>query len=327
MIRINRSLLNYQLKKNTIYSLALKNRAEYYSSLKEKDLHTIMEESKSRVIIHNDEEDKRKINIEIVPPPTSKKPRAVVDLKLMKEELKQLEDPPMTPWEKKISSNRLPYSFYDVPCKTLAKSILGKVLVRKLENGTILKGRIVETESYLGIEDGASHTFKGKVTPRNTPMYMKPGTIYVYFTYGMYHCFNISSQEEGSAVLVRALEPLEGIDQMAQHRSLKPGAKEQKKLSKELKTHELCNGPSKICMALQLEKQHSKYSMCSWKELWLEDDGTKEEIKIVECPRIGIESSGVEWSQKPLRYYIYGHKCVSKRDKKAELQFNISQTN
>lgn len=71
-------------------------------------------------------------------------------------------------------------------------------------------------------------------------------------------------------------------------------------------------------MAMQLEKCHSKYSLCDWKELWIEDDGKREEIKIVECPRIGIESAGEEWADKPLRYYIYGHKCVSKRNKKAE---------
>lgn len=72
----------------------------------------------------------------------------------------------------------------------------GKVLVRYLENGTVLKGRIVETESYLGAIDKASHSYQNKVTPRNLPMYMSPGTIYVYMTYGMYHCFNISSQGE-----------------------------------------------------------------------------------------------------------------------------------
>lgn len=70
----------------------------------------------------------------------------------------------------------------------------GKILVRKLENGTILKGRIVETESYLGAVDKASHTYQYRVSARNLPMYMPPGTIYVYFTYGMYHCFNLSSQ-------------------------------------------------------------------------------------------------------------------------------------
>ncbi|XP_034242324.1 putative 3-methyladenine DNA glycosylase isoform X2 [Thrips palmi] len=87
-------------------------------------------------------------------------------------------------------------SFYDVPCEQLATALLGKVLVRRLENGQILKGRIVETECYLGGEDKASHSYRGKMTERNAPMFMKPGTAYVYFTYGMYHCFNISSQEE-----------------------------------------------------------------------------------------------------------------------------------
>lgn len=79
---------------------------------------------------------------------------------------------------------------------------LGKILVRCLDNGTVLKGRIVETESYLGTVDKASHTYQNKVTPRNMPMYMPPGTIYVYMTYGMYHCFNISSQGELKSVAV-----------------------------------------------------------------------------------------------------------------------------
>lgn len=127
--------------------------------------------------------------------PSKGKLRAVVDLQMMKKELSQLEDPPMTPWEKELSSNRLQYKFFDTPCEELAQQLLGKVLVRYLENGTILKGRIVETEGYLGAIDKASHTYQNKVTPRNLPMYMPPGTIYVYMTYGMYHCFNISSQD------------------------------------------------------------------------------------------------------------------------------------
>lgn len=89
---------------------------------------------------------------------------------------------------------RLGQRFYDVPCEDLAKSLLGKVLVRRLDNGTVVKGRIVETESYPGAEDVASHSFNGRVTTRNEPMFMKPGTAYVYMTYGMYHCFNISSK-------------------------------------------------------------------------------------------------------------------------------------
>ncbi|XP_051161073.1 DNA-3-methyladenine glycosylase-like isoform X2 [Leptopilina boulardi] len=297
--------------------------------------------------------------------------KTVVNLELMKEELKQLEDPPLTQRDKDLMASRLTYSFFDQPCEQLAQNLLGKILVRKLENGTILKGRIVETESYLGAIDKASHTYQYRVSARNLPMYMPPGTIYVYFTYGMYYCFNLSSQEpdsqveiksieplkglsymelllntrqikgqqekemveniknyktqdlcndpgDGCAVLVRALEPIEGIEEMEKNRnSIKKSSS--KKLKKEFISHELCNGPSKLCMAYLLDKGHSKYSLCSWKGLWLEEDNFNEEkIKIIKCKRIGIESCGIEWANKPLRYYIHNNKSVSKRDKIAE---------
>lgn len=89
---------------------------------------------------------------------------------------------------------RLDAQFYDQPCEELAKSLLGKILVRRLDDNTVVKGRIVETECYLGGQDAASHSFNGKLTTRNEPMFMKPGTAYVYMTYGMYYCFNISSK-------------------------------------------------------------------------------------------------------------------------------------
>lgn len=89
---------------------------------------------------------------------------------------------------------RLLDNFFDVPCQLLAQGLLGQILVRKLSDNSTLRCRIVETECYLGGEDKASHSYNGRVTDRNAPMYMKPGTSYVYFTYGMYHCFNISSQ-------------------------------------------------------------------------------------------------------------------------------------
>lgn len=113
---------------------------------------------------------------------------------------------------------RFTEEFYNIPCYELANTLLGKVLVRKFE-GNIVKGRIVETECYLGGEDKASHSYNGRQTPRNEPMFMPPGTSYVYMTYGMYHCFNISAAEPGAAVLIRALEPLEGLDFMRQLRN------------------------------------------------------------------------------------------------------------
>lgn len=119
-------------------------------------------------------------------------------------------------------------------------------------------------------------------------------------------------------MLIRALEPLEGTELMANYRNLHPTSKEPRKVTKTFKNHELCNGPSKLCMALQLEKRHSRYSLCSWKELWIENDPHEETTQIIQCPRIGIDSVGPEWANKPLRYYIFGNKCVSKCDKKAE---------
>ena len=93
---------------------------------------------------------------------------------------------------------------------SLAEYLIGKILTRVYDDGEILSGRIVETEAYLGEQDKACHTFGGKRTERTQPMYMTPGTLYVYFIYGMYHCLNISSQDVGGCVLIRALEPLQG---------------------------------------------------------------------------------------------------------------------
>lgn len=93
-----------------------------------------------------------------------------------------------------------------------------------------------------------------------------------------------------------------------------------KKNKKIFKTHELTNGPAKLCMAFNIKKEHTKYSLCSWKGMWIENSTIEntECIKIVKCTRIGIESVGSEWASKNLRYYIFGNSSVSKRDKKAE---------
>ncbi|XP_046490543.1 putative 3-methyladenine DNA glycosylase [Neodiprion pinetum] len=259
--------------------------------------------------------------------------RAVVDMEMMKSELKQRQDPPTTPEEQLLSANRLGFEFFDVPSETLAKNLLGKILVRRLENGTILKGKIVETEAYLGGEDRASQTYRNKITPRNVPMYMPPGTIYVYLTYGMYHCFNISSKGDGSGVLIRALAPIEGMDQMTEFRNLPlPGSKSKqgvdrpKKSAKNFKVHELSNGPSKFCIAFALSRDHTKYSACEWRGLWIEDGEENEGdgvIEIVKCPRIGIDSAGPEWAMKPLRFYVLGDRSVSKIDKKIEAELRM----
>ncbi|XP_041433203.1 DNA-3-methyladenine glycosylase isoform X2 [Xenopus laevis] len=196
---------------------------------------------------------------------------------------------------------RLPSEFYNQPCIELAKSFLGQVLVHKLPDGTELRGRIVETESYLGGEDEASHSRGGKRTERNVAMYMKPGTIYVYQIYG-----------DGAAVLLRSLEPLEGLDMMRNYRN---GRRHEK--AKPLKDSELCNGPSKLCQALDLNKNYNRRDLSDDQDTWMEAGSKILDQDIVSCARIGIGSAG-EWAKKPLRFYIKGNKYVSVRDKVAE---------
>ncbi|GFU72894.1 DNA-3-methyladenine glycosylase [Trichonephila clavipes] len=209
-------------------------------------------------------------------------------------------------------NNKLTKSFYEQPCIGLAKSLLGKILVRKLESGEILRGRIVEAECYLGTVDKASHSYMGKRTERNQAMFLHPGTAYVYTIYGMYFCFNISSLEEGSAVLIRALEPLQNASIMCKFRSVK------RKNPSVLKEKDLCSGPSKLCQALKIDKQLNKIDLCTSKVLWLEDGERIPLCDIVECKRIGIDSAGEEWANKPLRFYIGNCIWVSVRNKIAE---------
>ncbi|XP_041825352.1 DNA-3-methyladenine glycosylase [Melanotaenia boesemani] len=212
---------------------------------------------------------------------------------------------------------RLGEGFFSQPCISLAKAFLGKVLVRKCADGTELRGRIVETEAYLGGEDKASHSAGGKRTKRNTAMFMKPGTIYVYPIYGIYLCMNVSSEGEGAAVLLRSLEPLQGQPIMRELRAAR-----RKEGASQLKDKELCNGPSKLCQALNILRCFDRRDLASDPEVWLERDPYPSPTKpqdIVSAPRIGIESHG-DWAKKPWRFYLRGHPCVSVVNKEAERQ-------
>lgn len=145
-------------------------------------------------------------------------------------------------------------------------------------------------------------------------MYMPAGTCYVYQTYGMYYCFNISSKESGAAVLLRALEPLKGLDTMKQFRNIKNDKQKDN-------PHFLCNGPSKLCIAMDVRKDNcNKLDLCDNEMLWIEDDPefNLEEYKVVKTARVGIDRVDPEWALKPLRFYLLGHPCVSKRNKQAE---------
>nr|XP_015215875.1 PREDICTED: DNA-3-methyladenine glycosylase isoform X2 [Lepisosteus oculatus] len=192
-----------------------------------------------------------------------------------------------------------------------------QVLARRRADGTVLRGRVVETEAYLGGEDRASHSAGGRRTERNAAMFMRPGTIYVYQIYGIYLCMNVSSQGEGAAVLLRSLEPLQGQEVMRELRGArrKPG-------SRPLKDKELCNGPSKLCQALDVSRGFDQRDLARDGEVWLEQDPdtpSRAPQDIVCAPRVGIDSAR-EWAATPLRFYVRGNPCVSVLDRAAEKQ-------
>ena len=213
---------------------------------------------------------------------------------------------------------RLELGDYSLPCQQLAKSLLGKVLCRQVAGaGETLRAAVVEVESYPGSSDGASHSYRGQ-TERNRAMFMKAGTAYVYSIYGVYHCFNVSSQGEGAAVLIRAVQPLQGLSTMRTYREAK-----RKAGAKVLKEKDLCNGPSKLCQAFNIDKTLNCSDLTSSPHIWFEEAAeAAEDVEIVETKRVGIEGCGQQWASLPLRWYIKGNPHVSVRDKQAESQTN-----
>ena len=196
-------------------------------------------------------------------------------------------------------------SFFSVDCETLANRLLGCTLAKKIPSGEVCRARIVETEAYLGGEDKAAHSYNGKKTERNTAMYMQPGTAYVYSIYGMHCCFNISSDGEGAAVLIRALEPFEAVAFMHMQAKRKTVKKDQ----------DLCNGPAKLCQAMGIDKSYNREDLVLCDTLWVEPRGEATPLSdtdIVKSARIGVDYAE-EWARKPLRFYIKGNQCVSKK--------------
>jgi len=188
----------------------------------------------------------------------------------------------------------LPRAFYARDTKKVARDLLGKMLVKKLTEGTI-KGKIVETEAYYGEKDPASHAFRGR-TERAKIMWGIPGTAYVYLIYGMYYLFNIVTEKKGKAgaVLIRALDPQEGIGLM-------------KKMRKTDEIKNLTNGPGKLTQAFAITNKEHKEDLLSG-SLVIEE-GIKEEFEIISTTRIGVNAAG----QAKLRFYIKGNEFVSKR--------------
>ncbi|HEY8803899.1 MAG TPA: DNA-3-methyladenine glycosylase [Clostridium sp.] len=200
---------------------------------------------------------------------------------------------------------RLTREFYSRETLQVAKELLGKTLIHEV-NGVELRGMIVETEAYIGSIDKACHAYGGKKTPRVETLYGMPGIAYVYFIYGMYHCFNVITKEEGypEGVLIRAIQPIEGLDAMSKLRFKKDYNELTKAQIKNLTT-----GPSKLCIAMNINKDNNKQDLCASK-LYIEDSGEKENVTIIEAKRVGIdyaeEAKDFLW-----RFYIKNNIWVS----------------
>jgi DNA-3-methyladenine glycosylase len=188
---------------------------------------------------------------------------------------------------------KLAREFYMRNPKTVAKELLGKIIVNKSDR-SVLRARIVETEAYFGKKDPGSHAFRG-MTPRNSIMYKIGGTVYTYFTYGNHWMLNVVTGKEGDpgAVLIRALEPLGGIDVMRRRR-------------KRDKVENLCNGPGKLAQAFAIGKEHNGADITGG-NLFIED--SNEKINIVTTTRVGLSKGG----KLPLRFYVKGNLFVSKK--------------
>ena len=200
-----------------------------------------------------------------------------------------------------ISDNfkRLLCSFFEYNTRLVAEQILGKFLVRETEEGKIV-GKIIEVEAYLGINDKASHCFGSKRTEKTKIMYMKPGTLYVYYIYGTNFCLNVITEPIGipCAIFIRKLYPIEGIDLMKKNRHVSIG--------KNFKN--LVDGPSKLCQALNITKElfNGKDSCSLDSKLYFAEGLEKEQYRISLEKRIGIDYA--EEDKDKLLRFIYSTK-------------------
>jgi len=188
----------------------------------------------------------------------------------------------------------LPARFYDRPVLEVARALLGRALIHDLPGGR-RAGLIVEVEAYRGADDPASHAFRGR-TERNAVMFGPAGRAYVYFIYGMHHCLNVVTGRPGAAaaVLIRAIEPVEGIESMRRSRAVKAW-------------EQLGRGPGCVTSALGLDRRHNGADLTRG-PLWLGDGRPlRGGRRVVAGPRIGIRlATGRRW-----RFHLAGHPCVS----------------
>jgi DNA-3-methyladenine glycosylase len=182
---------------------------------------------------------------------------------------------------------------------TVARELLGKLLVVPTKNGKRVSGKIVEAEAYRGPQDRAAHSYGGRRTKRTEPMYGIGGTAYVFFVYGMYDQFNVVTNvvDAPHAVLIRALEPVEGIELMRRRRGNQPD-------------HNLTNGPGKLCIALGIDRRLDAADLLG-NRVWLEEAAKIPRARMQCGPRVGIDYAE-EWRNKPWRFWIKDNPWVSR---------------
>jgi len=234
----------------------------------------------------------------------------------------------------------LPQSFYCRPSLAVARELLGKYLVREI-NSQRLVGKIVETEAYCGFEDKASHAACG-LTERNSIMFEKGGFWYVYVVYGIFNCLNITTEKKGfpSAILIRALEPIEGVETMEENRGIERRHSEERSdeesrriqritatavirrdcrvarslysLAPRNDKRGLCSGPGKLCQAMGINRGLNKTkSFGKDCRLWIENGEIVQPSQIIASQRIGIDYAG-KWAEKKWRFFIKNNQFVSK---------------
>ncbi len=197
----------------------------------------------------------------------------------------------------------LPRPFFLRPTVDVARDLLGRTLVRR-ERGRRLSLRIVEVEAYLGIDDPAAHTWRGRRTPRVEPMWGVGGLAYVYFTYGLHHCMNVVTGAAGDpqAVLIRAGEALEGAEMMARRRPPKT------------KPERLAAGPACLTSSLGIDRGLSGHDLVFGERLWLEAGEPAGDDEVSAAPRIGVDYAGAA-AAWPLRFFVSASRAVSVRPK------------
>ncbi len=195
--------------------------------------------------------------------------------------------------------SRLNRDFFARDTLTVARRLLGQRLVRVLD-GRRLTGRIVETEAYIGDGDEACHASRGR-TKRNATMFGPPGHAYVYFIYGMYHCLNAVTERDGypAAVLIRALEPLTGLEAMRTRRDGRPDT-------------ELTSGPGKLCMALEIDRSFDGADLCAPDaRLFVKAGKPVPDGAIAAGPRVGVRGDETALNA-PWRFYVRDNRHVSR---------------